>query len=392
MFYLFTVIGNLAIRSILCQTNRKRGVAVEKIFASPSRYIQGKGLLKTGIHYIQDLGQNVVLLTDEIVWQIVGEEFEAKLKASGINVFTEIFAGETSKSEIERITQKIKAENVAVLLSLGGGKLMDTGKAIANQLGLALVIIPTTASTDAPTSSISVFYQEDGRFQEYLFYQKNPDLILVDTEVIANAPVRLLISGIADGLATAVEARAVQRKNGENMLGGKLTITALAIAEKCEEVLFNYSLQAIEANKEKVVTEALEAVIEANTLLSGLGFESAGLAAAHAIHNGFSAISGASQRLTHGEKVAFGTLVQLFLENQPKSTIDKYISFYQLLGLPTTLAEVFLNEPSKAELVAVAQQAASKEDRLQQMPMSLSAADLVAGMLAADSYVKKYFQ
>lgn len=361
---------------------------MEKIFASPSRYVQGKGVLETGIHYIQALGQTTVLLTDEMVWQIAGKRLETKLKSEGMTVFTEIFTGETSEKGIQRIIQKIKAEKVDVILSLGGGKLIDTGKAIGNELGLAVVIIPTTASTDAPTSSISVLYKEDGRFQQYLYYKKNPDLILVDTEVIAKAPVRFLISGIADALATAVEARAVQRKNGENTLGGRQTITALAIAEKCEAILFDYSLQAIEANQAQVVTEALEAVIEANTLLSGLGFESAGLAAAHAIHNGFSAVSGEIQRLTHGEKVAFGTLVQLFIENESRERLDNYIQFYQLLGLPITLADIFSKEPSREELMEVARQATLKGDSLEQMPMMLTAEDLVAGMLAADGYVK----
>lgn len=365
---------------------------MEKIFASPSKYIQGKGLLKTGISYIQELGQKVVLLTDAMVWEIAGKEFEAKLKSEGVEVFTEIFTGETTENEIQRLIQKIKTEKIEVILSLGGGKLIDTGKAIGNELGLAVAIIPTTASTDAPTSSIAVLYNEDGCFQKYVYYKKNPDLILVDTEVIAKAPVRLLISGIADALATAVEARAVHRKNGENTLGGRQTITALAIAEKCEEVLFSYSLQAIEASEKKVVTEALEAVIEANTLLSGLGFESGGLAAAHAIHNGFSAVSGDVHLLTHGEKVAFGTLVQLFLENQPRETVDKYIEFYQRLGLPTTLESVFSKEPTSDELLAVAQQATLKGDSLEKMPMSLTVEDLVAGMLTTDSYVKKYFQ
>ena len=34
------------------------------------------------------------------------------------------------------------------------------------------------------------------------------------------------------------------------------------------------------------LTPALERVVEANTLLSGLGFESGGLCIAHAVHNG----------------------------------------------------------------------------------------------------------
>ena len=62
-------------------------------------------------------------------------------------------------------------------------------------------------------------------------------------------------------------------------------------------------------------------MIEANTYLSGVGFESGGLAAAHALYNGLTAIPDA-HHYYHGEKVAFGTLTQLVLENAPVEEIE----------------------------------------------------------------------
>ena len=199
---------------------------------------------------------------------------------------------------------------------MGAGKALDTAKAVANNLKVPVVVFPALASTDAPTSGLSVVYTEEGEFEQYLFYKKNPDLVLMDTKIIASAPARMLASGISDALATLVEARAVKQKNGNTMSGGKATIAGFAIAEKCEKVLFDYGVLAYEANKANVVTPALEAIVEANTLLSGLGFEDSGLAAAHAIHNGFTAVDGDIHHLSHGEKVAYGTLTQLVLENK----------------------------------------------------------------------------
>ncbi|MHC5226782.1 glycerol dehydrogenase [Enterococcus sp. LJL99] len=364
---------------------------MEKLFVSPSKYVQGKGLLKSGIPYIKQLGTKALLLTDEFVWELVGRSFYERLLDQGMNMINERFNGETTEAEIQRIMIRIEEEDIEVILALGGGKLIDTGKALANELKLPVAIIPTTASTDAPTSSISVLYEADGRFKEYSFYEHNPELVLVDTEVVAKAPVRFLISGMADALATTIEARAVKQKNGQNVLGKQPTIAAQLMAEKCEEIIFTYGLQAVEANRAKVVTEALEAVIEANTLLSGIGFESAGLAAAHAIHNGFSAVQGTVHQLTHGEKVAFGTLTQLVLENQPQEILDKYIAFYQGLGLPTTLEEIGLAEVSDVTLLEIGNQALAKGDSLQQMPMTLSAEDIVAAMKTLDQYVQTYF-
>lgn len=183
---------------------------MEKVFVSPSKYIQGKGLLKSGIPYIKRLGTKALLLTDEFVWQLVGHSFYEHLLDQGMKMNNEQFNGETTEAEIKRIISKMEKEEINVILALGGGKVLDTGKALANEMKLPVVIIPTTASTDAPTSSISVIYEADGRFKKYNFYERNPDLVLVDTEVLAQAPVRFLISGMADALATTIEARAVK--------------------------------------------------------------------------------------------------------------------------------------------------------------------------------------
>ncbi len=65
---------------------------------------------------------------------------------------------------------------------------------------------------------------------------------------------------------------------------------ALALAELCYNTLLEEGEKAMLAAEQHVVTLALERVIEANTYLSGVGFESGGLAAAHAVHNGLTAI------------------------------------------------------------------------------------------------------
>ena len=135
-------------------------------------------------------------------------------------------------------------------------------------------------------------------------------------------------------------------------------------------------------------TPALENIIEANTLLSGLGFESAGLAAAHAIHNGFTALSGDIHHLTHGEKVAYGTLTQLFLENRPKEELEKYICFYQRIGMPTSLEEMHLENVSYEDLLKVGKQATIEGETIHQMPFAISASDVAQAILAVDRYVK----
>lgn len=235
---------------------------MERIFASPSRYIQGKGMLKDGLKYIKSLGTTALIITDADVWEIAGNDLFETMKENDMKPIKEIFGGEASAKEIKRIGKKAEKEDIEVVVALGGGKTIDTGKAVADDFELPLAVLPTIASTDAPTSALSVIYSDEGNFEKYRFYDKNPDLVLVDTEVIVNAPAELLASGIADALATLIEARAVAQKHGTTMAGGTQTSAAMAIAEKCEEVIFENALKAIEANKAQLLPKPLNRLLK----------------------------------------------------------------------------------------------------------------------------------
>ena len=198
------------------------------------------------------------------------------------------FGGEASTQEIERLVSLGRESKTDFVIALGGGKTIDSAKAVADLLQVPVAVLPTTASTDAPCSALSVIYTPHGEFEKYTFYDKNPNLVLVDTSVVVQAPARFLAAGIGDAVATNVEAR--QARYSPNFGGLLPTDLSEAIGAKCEEILFKYGKQAYEANKAHVVTPALEAVVEANTLLSGLGFESGGLAAAHAVSTRFPSV------------------------------------------------------------------------------------------------------
>ena len=306
---------------------------------------------------------------------------------SGMTIIREPFQGEASTAEIDRVTKIGQNNDVNLVLALGGGKAIDAGKAIADDLQSPVAILPTVASTDAPTSALSVIYSEEGAFEKYRFYKKNPDLVLLDSQIIAQAPARFFASGIADALATAVEMRPTMTGNHDTMAGGKTTLAAQAIGDKSKEVLFADGIKAFKAVEKQAVTPAVENVIEANTLLSGLGFESGGLAAAHAIHNGFTALEGDIHHLTHGEKVAYGTLTQLFMENRPTEEIDAYVDLYQALNLPTTLNELHLDPEDRDALIRVGKQATIEGETIHNMPYVVTAEDVADALIAVDAYV-----
>jgi len=355
------------------------------VFSSPRKYVQGAGVLSELGHYLAELGDRAFLIADETVWSLTSEAVTASLKQASIDLTYQRFNGEASSREITRLAALAKAAKSTVIVGLGGGKTLDSAKAVADECRVAVAIVPTVASTDAPCSALSVIYSDEGAFESYRFYTNNPDLVLVDTAVCAKAPVRLFASGIADGLATFVEAQAVKNSHSSSMVNGMPTVAAMAIAQACEETLLTYGFSACQAVARQVVTPAVEAVVEANTLLSGLGFENAGLAAAHAIHNGFTALKGDIHHLTHGEKVAYGTLTQMVLEQRPDEEIADYIHFYRSINMPTTLKELHLEGVSREDLIKVGELANSEGDTLKNLNPHLSGEDIANAIIAVDS-------
>ncbi len=261
---------------------------------------------------------------------------------------------------------------------------MDTARAIAADLSLPVVSCPSIASSDAPCSALSVIYTDAGIAEEYRIYRRNPDLVLVDTAVIARSPARLLVAGMGDALATWFEAKVCVDGGARNMRGGASTRSALALAEVCYRTLLADGVAAIEALHCQEPNDALERLVEANTLLSGLGFESSGLAAAHAIHNGLTTAAGTHSYM-HGEKVAFGLIAQLMIESQPRSVVEEVLTFSNSVGLPTTFGDIGIADPGRELLEMVARRATAPGETIHNEPITVTPELAVEAMRAADS-------
>ena len=356
------------------------------VFSSPSRYTQGKhATARLGAEMKQlGLQGSALILAGRSAQRLLSDVWTETFGDAGIEFSVTPFGGECSHSEIERIKTVAREAQARVVIGAGGGKVLDAARAAASDLDLAVVNCPTVASSDAPCSALSVVYTEEGVFEEYLFYPRNPDLVLVDTYVIAQGPARLLVAGMGDALATMFEAQTCVEGHIQNMRGGASTQSALALAELCYRTLLNDGPAAKQAVESGVVSPALERLVEANTLLSGLGFESSGLAAAHAVHNGLTVAPG-THPYFHGEKVAFGTLVQLVLEGKPQDRIDEVLTFSTEVGLPMTLAEVGLADLEAELLNQVAARATAEGETIHNEPFEVRPDMVVDAILAADA-------
>ena len=354
---------------------------MKKILISPSRYVQGEGELNNLGSFVKPFGKKALLVAHKDDQARVQKFLDASIKNDPFEIVYGGFGGECTMKEIDRL--RVLAKSCDVMIGLGGGKALDTAKAVSHFELKPVIVVPTIASTDAPCSSLAVIYTEKSEFDQYMFFRNNPNLVLVDTGIIANAPARFLVAGMGDALSTWFEARSCARSNANNIPGGKSTMAALAIAELCYKTLLEDSVKAKAACEAKAVTPALENIIEANILLSGLGFESSGLAAAHAVHNGLTVLE-ETHHYWHGEKVAFGTIVHLVLENAPMAELKTVIDYCKSVGLPTCLKDLGIKEVTAEKIMKVAKGATAEGETIHNMPFPVTAENVYAAIMAAD--------
>lgn len=321
-----------------------------RILIAPGKYVQGRGAVSGIGEHVEILGKKVLVVGGETGLEVTREGRATSFAEKGIEQVEEPFHGECTYAEVERLVDIGMREKCDVVMATGGGKSIDAVKVVAARMKMPTVIVPTIASTDAPTSRLSVVYDEHGEFVEFFFPPRNPDLVLVDTEIIAKSPVRFLVAGMGDALATWFEADACARSCALNLSGGQPPATAIACARLCFDILMESGVQAKIACENGLVTPALEAVVEANVLLSGLGFESGGLAAAHSMQDGFTLLE-EIHACYHGEKVAFLTLTQLVMENRPREMIQQVFEFCSKVGLPITLADLGIDKVGPERLM-----------------------------------------
>ena len=237
-----------------------------------------------------------------------------------------------------------EVQQADVICAVGGGGCMDISRTIANALKKALVMVPTTASSDAPCTFVALCYSEDGsEIISDTIYHKCPDMVMVDSKIIANAPARLLAAGMGDAMATLYEGST----NAANPGGIGITQTAMALCRLCKEIIVRDGMAAYQAVKCHAVTPQLENVIEANCFLSGIGGLNTGCAAGHGIGDFLCKLPGGHAFL-HGERVYIGLMIQMILEKYPMEEILNQMRFGRAVGLPICIGDLGVTDIQEA--------------------------------------------
>lgn len=346
------------------------------VFGSPSRYVQGPGALSAIGKELARIGDAAVLVLDPLIQDSYGPVIEASCREAGVVATQLRFSGECTPEEVERLAAE--AGTPVIVAAAGGGKCIDAGKALANRTGAKVVTIPTIASTDAPTSHNYVMYDASHRMLGVEKLRRNPELVVVDTEVIARAPKKLFVAGIGDAIGKIYEADACANAGGINMYGGHSSWAAVHLGRACHALLLEKAEGALAAIDRQTPDETLERVVEATVLMSGLAFESGGLSIAHSMTRGLTALKPWSETL-HGFQVAYANLVQIRLEGRPEAEIDALAGFYARIGLPRSLAELG-GAPDEVAYGVISEKTMAAP-HVRHFPREISAADIREAML-----------
>lgn len=349
-----------------------------RIFGSPHRYYQGPDAFDRLGEIIAPLGAAPLIVIDDFMLGMLGERLDASLEAASLKATVRAFSGEISYPAIDALIGTLDGAIPSVSVGIGGGKALDAAKAVALKLGLPVVTVPTAASNDSPTSASIAMYDDNHVMIAVDRLPRNPEAVVVDTAIIARAPAKFLRAGIGDAIAKRFEADGCRRGTGRTPYGTRPLITGAVIADICYHTLREHAVAALASAERGEVSEALEAVVEANVLMSGLGFENGGLSLAHSLTRGLVKARGAKDAI-HGDQVAYGTLFHIALEGRPDAELRDLVGFLRTIGLPCTLVELGMKDPTDTELDEIARWTMTAP-HLANFPVEVTQADIVQAL------------
>jgi len=358
-----------------------------KILTAPNRYIQGYGVIGDFGKYIAYLGSRPFIIGGRTALSTIKESVSKSVAENSMECGFAVFSGKGTRADASEFVSQATEFGADIIVGAGGGLALDTAKAVVYEMGLPLVIVPTIASTDAPCSAEALQYTDDHQFDREIVLKRNPDVILVDSKIITEAPTRFLVAGMGDALATWFEARTCSGSGAKNFSASLATETGLTMARLAYDILMEYGVAAKLAVDQNAVTPAVEMVIEANTLLSSVGFENCGVGAAHSISVGLGLLRGAEECL-HGELVGFGVIANLVLENYPKDETRRVIDFCSAVGLPVTLNQLGVKDTSPGHLMQAAEASFGKGSFMDNLSFEASPELVLSCIIVANALGK----
>lgn len=373
------------LKCCLCNSLSSMSIQTDSLISltiAPAQVVRGVGALEQMGETIARLGSRPLLVGGEHTLQITQPRLQPILNAQNLTIAQASYGAECSEAALASLNQAVADHQADLIIGIGGGKALDAAKLLAHQCKLPIVTIPTSGATCAAWTALSNLYSEDGAFLYDVSLSRCPDLLILDYDLVATAPQKTLVAGIGDAIAKWYEASISSGHSDKTFL-----IAAVQQARVLRDLLFQKSATALQAPGEDVWREVVDAAVLMAGVIGGIGGAQCRTVAAHAVHNGLTHLL-ESHGTLHGEKVAFGILVQLRLEemiqnNQLAATArQQLLKFYSELGLPQTLTDLGLESVTIADLKHAAEIACAAASDIHRLPFKVVPAQLMAAMVS----------
>lgn len=377
------------------QTTTQTANNVLSLAVAPARVLRGSQVLPQSGEEIAALGNRPLVVGGDRTLAVTLPVLKPVLEQQQLQIETADYGSDSSEASLAALKKVVAAHQADLIIGVGGGKALDTAKLLAHHCNLPVVTIPTSAATCAAWTALSNIYTDDGGFLYDVSLSRCPDLVLLDYDLIQTAPQRTLVAGIGDALAKWYEASVSSAQSEDT-----LTVAAVQQARVLRDILFQKSVTALKEPGSAVWREVIDATVLLAGVIGGLGGAQCRTVAAHAVHNGLTHLHihevggspvvvrrGLSDHSIHGEKVAYGILVQLRLEelqaNQLAATArQQLLKFYTEIGLPKTLNDLGMGSITIEDLQQAVEIACAPQSDIHRLPFKVAPEQLMAAMVS----------
>ena len=349
----------------------------------PARYVQGAGALAL---LEEMLGDCLSATSATLIYDGALTKYLPSFVGGRLVVEPVLFPGTCSESVVEALSATAESHHTDCVIGFGGGKTLDTAKAVAASVQRPLVIIPSAASSDAPTSRLVALYDGHTLLRSQML-RRNPDLILVDTSILVQAPKRLMLAGIGDALSKRFEVDLSVSHAVPNTFGLASPGLAKLLADNCYALIRTHAAEALREYDTGLPGHHFECLVEACVLYSGLAFEGGGLSLAHGLLRGLTTLPG-TEHFLHGELVAYGTLIQLLACSRQREHFDNTLSLIRSVGLPSRLQDIGVLDLTDKEAHDIARLALTAP-YLEKNAQNISPNDIVNAIRELENYSSK---
>lgn len=353
------------------------------IINTPEKYENSYGILKQSGRLIKQIGDKVFILSGIKAYEAAGVSVITSLKSENVNYDLNFYSGPPTTQAIEEYSATASENKNNVIVGIGGGRILDLAKAIAEKLNLPVVTVPTIPATCAAWSALSVIYKGNGVQDYYINLEHSPALVLADKEILKKAPLRTINSGVADSVAKWYEIATNFENNADDFcLRLQLKVSELALEFLEAGYVENYKEEAGVENS-TVLDNAIDSIIMLGGLAGSIKGNVPYGGLAHQFYNNSTKVLETNE-LMHGERVVFGLVVQFVIENRGEEKIKQYLHWMKQLHLPVTLADLNIRSDVDEKVKTIADAIVDSVGQSTIFGHQLTAAEIVDAIYTVD--------